>query len=185
MFGPLLEVEMSKKCTPLWREAHFEVKMYKTHQGSDHLEVEMSKKRTQLWGEAHFEVKMLKNSTGLDLFWKLRCRTSARRCGAKHISKSKVQKSEGYGALLDDQMCFARQAQRIAHLVKSEQNVRVLKHFRKTMAGMGHLKRIFKDACRLAGAVQKTCSSEMLGGQGTDFLRGVAFWSIRSVGFLR
>ena len=31
-FGPLLEVEMSKKCTPLWREAHFEVKMDKTHQ---------------------------------------------------------------------------------------------------------------------------------------------------------
>jgi len=30
--GPLLEVEMSEKCTPLWREAHFEVKMYKTHQ---------------------------------------------------------------------------------------------------------------------------------------------------------
>ena len=30
MFGPLLEVEMSKKCTPLWHEAHFEVKMLKT-----------------------------------------------------------------------------------------------------------------------------------------------------------
>ena len=30
MFAPLLEVEMSKKCTPLWREAHFQVKMYKT-----------------------------------------------------------------------------------------------------------------------------------------------------------
>ena len=30
MFAPLLEVQMSKKCTPLWREAHFEVKMYKT-----------------------------------------------------------------------------------------------------------------------------------------------------------
>ena len=29
--GPLLEVKMSKKCTPLRREAHFEVKMYKTH----------------------------------------------------------------------------------------------------------------------------------------------------------
>ena len=27
---PLLEVEMSKKCRPLWREAHFQVKMYKT-----------------------------------------------------------------------------------------------------------------------------------------------------------
>ena len=31
-FGPLLEVEMSKKCTPLWHEEHVEVKMYKTPQ---------------------------------------------------------------------------------------------------------------------------------------------------------
>ena len=31
-FAPLLLVEMSKKCMPLWREAHFQVKMYKTHQ---------------------------------------------------------------------------------------------------------------------------------------------------------
>ena len=30
MFGPLLEVAMSKKCTTLWREAHFLVKIYKT-----------------------------------------------------------------------------------------------------------------------------------------------------------
>ena len=29
MFAPLLEVRMWKKCTPLWREAHFQVKMYK------------------------------------------------------------------------------------------------------------------------------------------------------------
>jgi len=83
-FGPLLEVEMSKKCTPLWREAHVEVKMHKTPHvratfgGSDlekvHAvvarstfrsqnvqntpasEVEMSKKCTPLWREAHFEV---------------------------------------------------------------------------------------------------------------------------------
>jgi len=50
------------------------------------------------------------------------------------------------------------------------------------MAGVGHLKRICKDAFRVAGAIHKTCSSEMLGGQGADFLRGVAFWSIRTVG---
>ena len=30
MYGPFLEVQMSKKCTPLWREAHFQVKMLKT-----------------------------------------------------------------------------------------------------------------------------------------------------------
>ena len=62
--GPLLEVAMSKKCTPLWREAHFQVKMYKTHHarttfgGSDVEKV--SKKCTPLWREAHFQVKMYK-----------------------------------------------------------------------------------------------------------------------------
>ena len=35
MFGPLLEVEMSKKCTPLWREAHFQVKRGKMR-GTEH-----------------------------------------------------------------------------------------------------------------------------------------------------
>ena len=56
-----LEVEMSKKCTPLWREAHFEVEMYKTHHARPLLEVQMSKKCTPLWREAHFEVKSAKN----------------------------------------------------------------------------------------------------------------------------
>jgi len=48
------------------------------------------------------------------------------------------------------------------------------------MADVGHLKRICKDAFSVAGAGQETCLSEMLGGLGTDFLRGLAFWSIRS-----
>ena len=71
--GPLLEVAMSKKCTLLWREAHFEVKMYKTHQ-----------RRTT--------------------FWKLRCGKSARRCGAKHILKSKCTKHTIVGPLLEVEM---------------------------------------------------------------------------------
>ena len=53
------------------------------------------------------------------------------------------------------------------------------------MAGVGHLKRIWTDEFRVAGAIQETCSSEMLGGQGADFLRGAAFWSIRHSGLLR
>ena len=63
--GPLLEVAMSKKCTPLWREAHFQVKSVKnwrsrtTFGGSDVEKV--SKKCTLLWREAHFEVKSVKN----------------------------------------------------------------------------------------------------------------------------
>ena len=65
ILGPLLEVEMSKKCTPLWREAHFQVKSVKnwrsrtTFWSSDVEKV--SKKCTPLWREAHFEVKSVKN----------------------------------------------------------------------------------------------------------------------------
>ena len=47
-----------------------------------------------LWREAQVQVKMHKAPQH---FWKLRCRESARRCGAKHISKSKSeQKREGF-----------------------------------------------------------------------------------------
>ena len=72
--GPLLEVEMLKKCTPLWREAHFEVKSVKnwrsrtTFGGSDVEKV--SKKCTPLWREAHFEVKSVKNWGFWAFFWR-------------------------------------------------------------------------------------------------------------------
>jgi len=49
----------------------------------------------------------------------------------------------------------------------------------------GRLKRIYKDAVRAAGTIQETSPSDMLGGQGADFLRGVAFWSMISLGLLR
>ena len=113
-------------CTPLVREAHFEVKMRKTPQlrGTSRswdvekvhavvarstfpmlgplLEVDMSKKCTPLWREAHFQVNMLKTqkrTTCSDHFWTFRCR-------------------------------FAWQAQGILHLPKSEQNSKVLQQFK-------------------------------------------------------
>ena len=43
-----------------------------------------------------------------DHFWKLRCRKSARRCGAKHISKSKCTKHTIVGPLLEVQMSTKR-----------------------------------------------------------------------------
>ena len=61
-FGPLLEVQMSKKCTPLWREAHLisKSKCTKNTRFGPLLEVQMSKKCTPLWRKAHFQVKMYK-----------------------------------------------------------------------------------------------------------------------------
>jgi len=115
-FGARLKVAMSKKCAPLWREAHFEAKCTKRSMFGPLLEVAMSKKCTPLWRKAHFEVKNVQsrpgadhfwklrcavvarstfrshnvqNTPGSDHFWKLRCRKSVRCCGAKHISKSK------------------------------------------------------------------------------------------------
>ena len=40
-----------------------------------------------------FGSQHVKNTRGSDHFWKLRCRKSACRCGAKHISKSKMYKN--------------------------------------------------------------------------------------------
>ena len=116
-FGRLLEVEMSKKCASLWREAHFQVKMYKTHDhfsklrcrksarrcGAKHmskskctkhtipgtlLEVEMSKKCTPLWREAHFQFKNAKKLTATEHFWMFRCGLAWQAQGIVHLVKS-------------------------------------------------------------------------------------------------
>ena len=60
MVGPLLEVEMSKKCTPLWREAHFEVKMHKTHHGRTTFGSWDVEKVHAVVARSTFEVKMCK-----------------------------------------------------------------------------------------------------------------------------
>jgi len=46
---------------PVWREAHFQVKMYKHHMLGPLLEIEMSKKCTPLWRKAHLQVKKQKS----------------------------------------------------------------------------------------------------------------------------
>ena len=132
ILGPLLEVEMSKKCTPLWREAHFQVKMYKTPHvratfGSSDVE-----KAHAVVARSTFRSQTVQNTTCSCHFWRFRC-------------------------------AFAWQAQGIVHLVKSAQKREGFVAFPKTMAGVGRLKRICKDAFSVAGAVQETCSSEMLG----------------------
>ena len=152
-----------KNCTPLWREADFQVKMHKTHQcrttfGSwdvkkVHAVVARSTFRSQnvqntpgpdhFWKlrcrksarRAHFQVKMyetpqlritfgswdvekahavvarstfpsqnIQNTTCSHHFWRFGCWKSARRCGAKHISKSKCTKHHMFAPLLEVQM---------------------------------------------------------------------------------
>ena len=132
-----------------------------------------------------FRSQNVKNTTCSGHFWKLRCRKSARRCGAKPLSKSKCTKDHMYAPLLEVQMSFCVAGARdCAPCQKRTKRVGFVA-FPRTMAGVGHLKRICKDAFSVAGAIQETSSSELLGGEGGDFLRGVAFWSIRSCCLLR
>ena len=102
--GPLFEVAMSKKCTPLWREAHFEVKMYKTH-----------------------HVRTTFGGSDVDF------RKSARRCGAKHISKSKCTKHTTFGPLLEVEMSSFEKVHavvaRSTFRSQNVKNIRVLDHF--------------------------------------------------------
>ena len=125
-----------KSCTPLWREADFQVKMYKTHQlrttfGSWDVEkvhavvarstfqspkcTKHTSARTTFGScdvqkvhvvvaRSTFPSQNVQNTPASDHFWKFRCWKSARRCGAKHISKSKCTKHTILGPLLEVQM---------------------------------------------------------------------------------
>ena len=92
---------MSKKCTQLWREAHFEVKMYKTHQlrttfGSWDVE-----KAHAVVARSTCPSQNIENTPRSVHFWRLRCLKRARGSGAKHISKSKCTKHLSIGPLLE------------------------------------------------------------------------------------
>ena len=88
MFGPLLEVEMSKKCTPVVR-SKFRSQNVQNTPCLDHFWKLRCRKSARLWCEAHFEVKMLKKNTrGSDHFWTFRCRFAWQAQGVVHLVKS-------------------------------------------------------------------------------------------------
>ena len=73
-FGAFLKVEMSKKCTPLWRETHLQVKTLKTPQvritfGSWDIEQVHT-----VVARSKFRSQNVKNTRGSDHFWRFRCR---------------------------------------------------------------------------------------------------------------
>ena len=90
-----------KNCTPLWRKAHFQVKMHQTPQVRTTFGSYDVAKVHAVVARSTFPSQNVQNTRGSDHFWKLRCWKSARRCGAKHISKSKCTKHQGFGPLLE------------------------------------------------------------------------------------
>ena len=104
MLGPLFAVPMSKNCTPLWREAHFEVKIVKnwrsrsTFWSWDVQKLHAAVARSRFWSQNR------KKLTVSEQFWKFRCRKIARRSGEKHIRKSKCTKYLCLAAFFQVQM---------------------------------------------------------------------------------
>ena len=71
----------------LWREAHFQVKMYKTHHARTTVGNCDVEKAHAVVARSTFGSQNVQSTLVSDRVWKLTCRKSARRCGAKHISK--------------------------------------------------------------------------------------------------
>ena len=90
-----------KNCTPLWREAHFQVKMYKTPHSRSHFASLDPEKWHAAVARSTFSSQNVQNTSWSEPFLKLRSGKMARRCGAKHIFKSKCIKHLMLGAIFE------------------------------------------------------------------------------------
>ena len=104
MAGPILDVLMFKNGTPLWREAHFQVKMYKIPRARTNFGCSDVKKWHAAVARSTFSSPNAQKTSWRDRFWTFGCSKMARRCGAKHIFKPKCAKHNTLGPLLEDQM---------------------------------------------------------------------------------
>ena len=73
---------MLKKCTSLWREAHFEVKMYKTPHVRATFGVSDVEKVHVVVARSIFRSQTAENTPASDHFWRFGC-CNACRCGVK------------------------------------------------------------------------------------------------------
>ena len=82
---------MQKICTPLWREARFQVKILKISRVRTAFRSWDVEKLHVAVARSTFRSQNAKKLTGSGHFLKLGCGEIARRCGAKHIFKSKCR----------------------------------------------------------------------------------------------
>ena len=98
--GALFEVQMSKKCTPLWRNAHLEVNILKNWWfGSTFWSSDVAKLH-ELVAKRTFWSKNVQNTSVSEHFSNIWCAKIARRCGEKHFLKSKCPKHVSSGQFL-------------------------------------------------------------------------------------
>ena len=93
-----------KKCTPLWREAHFQVKMYKTHHGRTTFGSWDVEKVHAVVARSTFWSQNVQNTATSDHFWRFRCRKSVEKVHAvvarSTFRSQKCKKTEGFEPFL-------------------------------------------------------------------------------------
>ena len=75
-----------KNCTPLWREAHLQVKMYKTHHCRTTFGSWDVEKVHAVVARSTFASQNVKNTRGLDHFWRFRCRFASLHYNTLHYT---------------------------------------------------------------------------------------------------
>ena len=78
-----------KNCTPLWREAYFEVKMYKTHHVRTTFGSWDVEKINAVVARSTFRSQNIQNTTCSCHFWRFRCRFASQVQGIVNLLKSK------------------------------------------------------------------------------------------------
>ena len=73
-----------KNCTPLWREAHFQVKIYKTHHSRTTFGSWDVEKVHAVVARSTFPSQNVQNTPCSDHFWRLRCRFASLRFTRLH-----------------------------------------------------------------------------------------------------
>ena len=169
-----------EKLHALWREAHFQVKMYKAPYLQSTFRSWDVEKVHAVVARSTFRSQNAQSISCSDHFWKLRCRNSARCCGAKHISKSKSTTRHMYVPLLDVEASFCVADTRDCGPCQKWAKFEGFVAFQKQWQAWD----IWRGSAKMHFPWEAQCK-ELLGGQGADFLTGFAFWSIRSVGLLR
>ena len=98
--GAIFEVLIRKNGTPLWREAHFQVKMHKHHNRGAIFGAHPEKWYSTV-ARSTFASQNVQNTSLRERFWQFGSQKMARRFGAKRICQSKCYRTEGFGPLLD------------------------------------------------------------------------------------
>ena len=172
-----------ENCTPLWRDAHLEVKSVKTPQLRSTSRTWDVQKVHGVAARSTFPSQNVQNTPCSDHFWvemSKKCTPLWRQAHFQVKSAKNWRVRSTFGRLdvvlrgRRKGLCTLSKVSKTCRFCSSSKSVG-----RRGTFEEGSAKKNF------AGAVQETCSSAMLGGQGSDFLTGVAFWSIRSSGLLR